>query len=326
MRMVRVAELRVRHARQREIGRIAAVAGDLVLAIGADDPRTDHCRHVCSFSIGQIAATSPNARIPGRGPFPEGTRRPYAPSRSTRRSARGASRAPRRGGRRRRAARPAARRRDRGWRLAPGDSTGAPAYLTRSYIIARHSAWTGDRSPLPSPDDDAPHRPAQRPHRDRHGDDLRRAQRLPAPGRLRRRRDQGRAPGRRRRRPAPGRVRRRRQLLLADRRPQQAADRARPQVRRGPRGAAAPGRARRRAGRELPPRRAWSGWASIPRPSCSRPTQAWWCCGSPATGRPARTPAAPASARWPRRCPRWPTPPASRTGRPRCRRSRWPTR
>ena len=111
--------------------------------------------------------------------------------------------------------------------------------------------------------------------------------------RLGRRRDPGadaRAHARRRHARRPGRLR------LPVHAPQQALDHAEPQGARGHRGAQEAGRQRRRAGRELPPRREDAAGHRL-RDARDRSTRGSSTRASPASARPGPTPRAPASTR-----------------------------
>src|SRR5437867_1212593 len=68
--MIRVPELRVRHPREGEIGRVAARAGDLLLAVLPHEPRRgglDRRHRNLSFVCGRILGEAARSRFPLQG-------------------------------------------------------------------------------------------------------------------------------------------------------------------------------------------------------------------------------------------------------------------
>ena len=144
-------------------------------------------------------------------------------------------------------------------------------------------------------------RPARRRPRRRTGDRRRRARRGQVSRRFRRRRHQGRGAGRRSDPPdgldGPGRGR---FLFLEAAQPQQAHDRARSEISRGPGGAVGAARRRRRADREHAAGQARGAWASARR-AAARAIPRSSSCASAASARTGPMRSVRASRRSPRR-------------------------
>ena len=139
---------------------------------------------------------------------------------------------------------------------------------------------------------------ARRHPRDRPDPGAGRAVLHPDPGRSRRRDRQGRAAaGRRGARLGTALQRGAGRLLLRRRQPQQALARPRSGAARGPRRAAPPARARRRADRELQARRDGEMGPRLRRRCCSRASRAWSIAGSAASATTGRWAASRATTR-----------------------------